>query len=192
LLSAGKSVRNGRDEGTSSSTCKLVIERLIEEYLSSKIDELIVVVGYNGEKLESIIKSLFISDKLRVVYNENYESGMYSSVVKGSKEAIFPNTLLGLVDQPLITKEIINKIIDAYDFKHIVVPSYSMKGGHPVVFPEFVKKEILLKPYSTLKDVFESFRERIVYVETSEEVVVDMDTKEDYEAILKYFLGDNV
>ncbi len=191
LLSAGKSERMGEMKALLPLQDKLVIEKLISEYLSSNIDELIVVVGYNGEKLESIIESLFTSEKLRIVYNKDYELGMFASVVKGVEEAKYSNVLLGLVDQPLITKNIINRIIDKFDFEHIVIPSYNKKGGHPVVFPDFVKNEILTKSSNTLKEVFDKFKDKTIYLENGMEVVLDMDTKEDYEKILEYLRGSS-
>lgn len=186
LLSAGKSERMGEMKALLPLQDRLVIEKLISEYLSSNIDELIVVVGYNGEKLESIINSLFTSEKLRIVYNKDYELGMFTSVVKGVEEAKYSNVLLGLVDQPLITKNIINRILDKFDFEHIVIPSYNKKGGHPVVFPGFVKSEILTKSSNTLKEVLDKFKDKTIYLESGIEVVLDMDTKEDYEKILEY------
>ncbi|MEF3244951.1 MAG: nucleotidyltransferase family protein [Caldisericaceae bacterium] len=191
LLSAGKSERMGEMKALLPLQDKLVIEKLVSEYLSSNIDEFILVVGYNGEKLESIIESLFTSEKLRIVYNKDYELGMFSSVVKGVEESRYSNVLLGLVDQPLITKNIINRIIDKFDFEHIVIPSYNKKGGHPVVFPDFVKNEILKKSSNTLKEVFDKFKDKTIYLENGIEVALDMDTKEDYEKILEYLRGSS-
>jgi len=189
LLSAGKSERMGEMKALLPLGDKLVIEKLIEEYKNSKIDELVVVVGYNGKKLESIIKSLFPTDFVRVVHNENYEEGMFSSVVVGVKEAKYDNILLGLVDNPLINSEIIDMILKEFDFEHIVIPSFEKKGGHPVVFPKIIKDKILSQKYSTLKEVFDKFKDRIVYVEAPKEVTIDMDTREDYEKILRYLEG---
>lgn len=189
LLSAGKSERMGEMKALLPLGDKLVIEKLIEEYLFAPVDELVVVVGFNGEKLESVIKSLFHTDKIKIVHNENYEQGMFSSVKKGVESATFDNILLGLVDNPLITSAIIRKIFSEYDFEHIVIPSYNNKGGHPVLFPKFVKDAISLGKYQTLKEVFESFKDKIVYVNAPIEVTIDMDTKEDYEKILRYLEG---
>ncbi|MGB9856166.1 MAG: nucleotidyltransferase family protein [Caldisericum exile] len=189
LLSAGKSERMGEMKALLSLNNKLVIEKLIEEYLDTPIDELIVVVGFNGQKLESIIKSLFQTDKLKVVYNEKYEEGMFSSVVKGVESATFDNVLLGLVDNPLINSDIIKRLLNEFDFEHIVIPSYNKKGGHPVLFPKFVKDAILSGKYETLKEVFDSFKEKVDYVDAPIEVAIDMDTKEDYEKILRFLEG---
>ena len=189
LLSAGKSERMGEMKALLPLGDKLAIEKLIEEYKNSKIDELVVIVGYNGKKLESVIKSLFPTDFVRVVHNENYEEGMFSSVVAGVKEVKYDNILLGLVDNPLINSEIIDMILKEFDFEHIVIPSFEKKGGHPVVFPEIIKYEILSQKYSTLKEVFDKFKDRIVYVEAPKEVTIDMDTREDYEKILRYLEG---
>lgn len=189
LLSAGKSERMGEMKALLPLRDKLVIESLIEEYTSSQIGELVVVVGFNGEKLESVIKSLFPDPKIRVVHNENYEEGMFSSVVKGVESAKFDNILLGLVDNPLINRKIINDLLNEFDFEHILIPSFENKGGHPVIFPKFVKEAILSKKYETLKEVFENFKDRVLYINAPREVTIDMDTKEDYEKILRYLEG---
>ncbi|BAL80351.1 nucleotidyltransferase family protein [Caldisericum exile] len=192
LLSAGKSERMGEMKALLSLKDKLVIEKLIEEYLNAPIDELVVVVGFNGEKLESVIKSLFPTDKVRIIHNEDYEQGMFSSIVKGVGSATFDNILLGLVDNPLINSEIINKILKAFDFEHIVIPSYNKRGGHPVLFPKFIKDAILSSKYETLREVFDSFKDKIIYIDAPIEVTIDMDTKEDYEKILRYLEGGSI
>jgi molybdenum cofactor cytidylyltransferase len=189
LLSAGKSERMGEMKALLPLKDKVVIEKLILEYLSASLDELIVVLGFNAKKLQPLIEGLFDSQQLRIVINEDYDKGMFSSVVKGVEATKYDDVLLGLVDQPLINKEIINTLVNAYDSNHIVIPSYKGIGGHPVIFPKFVKETILSKEFSTLKEVFDHFKDKILYVETGFEVTLDMDTKEDYEKILNYLDG---
>ncbi len=189
LLSAGKSERMGEMKALLPIKDKVVIEKLILEYLSAPIEELVIVLGFNAKKLQPFIESLFDSKKLRIVINEDYEKGMFSSIVKGVEAAKYEDILLGLVDQPLINKDIITTLINAYDSSHIVIPSYKGIGGHPVIFPRFVKEAILSKEFSTLKEVFDHFKDKILYVEAGIEVTLDMDTKEDYEKILNYLDG---
>ena len=189
LLSAGKSERMGEMKALLPIKDKVVIEKLILEYLSVPLEELVVVLGFNAKKLKPFIEGLFNSETLRIVINEDYEKGMYSSIVKGVEATKYDDVLLGLVDQPLINKDIITKLINAYDSNHIVIPSYKGIGGHPVLFPKFVKETILSKEFSTLKEVFDHFKDKILYVESGVEVTLDMDTKEDYEKILNYIDG---
>jgi CTP:molybdopterin cytidylyltransferase MocA len=66
----------------------------------------------------------------------------------------------------------------------IIIPLYKGKRGHPSLFPKPVIDEVF--EGLTLRDIInrDSSRIRILSVD-DEGVILDMDTKEDYERILK-------
>jgi len=68
LLSAGKSERMGEMKALLPIKDKVVIEKLILEYLSVPLEELIVVLGFNAKNFKPFIEGLFNSETLRYCY----------------------------------------------------------------------------------------------------------------------------
>jgi molybdenum cofactor cytidylyltransferase len=133
LLAAGESKRMGRLKLLLKWGQGTIIEKSVDTLLASKIDELIVVLGY---KAQAILRRLG-SRKLKAVINHQYRMGMSTSIrwglgkVHSKSEAI----LIGLADQPFIETDLINHLIDVYlqNPHGIVLPSYRGKRGHPVI-----------------------------------------------------------
>jgi CTP:molybdopterin cytidylyltransferase MocA len=66
----------------------------------------------------------------------------------------------------------------------IIVPLYKGKRGHPSLFPKPVTDEVFNG--LNLRDIINRDSSRIRFLNVDDEgVVLDMDTKEDYEKILK-------
>ena len=81
LLAAGQSKRmEGENKLVKEIQGVPLIKRSVENILSSSIDELIVVVGYQKEIVEKIIHK---HEKVKFVFNKNYEIGMASSIKMG-------------------------------------------------------------------------------------------------------------
>ncbi len=133
LLAAGESKRMGRPKLLLKWGQWTIIEKSVDTLLSSKIDELIVVLGY---KARAILRRLG-ARRLKAVINHHYRMGMSTSIRRGlgsvnsKSEAI----LIALADQPLIETDVINHLIDVYSQNPhgIVLPSYEGKRGHPVI-----------------------------------------------------------
>ena len=56
LLSAGESKRMGQPKALLKFGERSNIENLLDEYLSSQLDKIIVVTGFNGESLKKFIE----------------------------------------------------------------------------------------------------------------------------------------
>ncbi len=95
-----------------------------------------------------------------------------------------------LVDQPLITTALIDKIVNAYTQtdKGIAVPSYNYQRGHPVIFHRRYADAILtLGPESDgVRTLFKTHSHDIHYVlVNTDKVLRDIDYPEDYELALQ-------
>ncbi len=186
VLAAGKSERMGKNKLLLEINGETMIEHVIKALQESKVEEIIAVVGFYAEELTKILKKY----NVKVVFNKDYEKGMTSSFKKGVEnlsrecEAFF----LVLGDQPFIKKEIINKLIERYRERRalIVSPIYKGKKGHPVLFDKKLKKEILsLKEEEVVRDIIHRHVDDVLLVEAPMNVIMDIDTKEDYERIVK-------
>ena len=182
LLSAGESTRMGKLKPLLTIGDRTVIETLLEEYLSSSLSEVVLVLGYRANDIEKVIKK---NDKLRLVVNKDYKKEMFSSIQTGLKnikdaEAV----LIGLADCLLIDRNIINKMIRNYQNGHILIPTFKGRKGHPIIIPFSLKDEILAASpeETTLRDILHRHTDMYQFIEMNDDkILFDMDTKEDYE-----------
>ena len=81
LLAAGQSKRmNGVNKLTKEIQGTPLIKLSVKNILASSIDELIVVLGYQKEIIEKIIDK---NEKVKFVFNKNFENGMTFSIKTG-------------------------------------------------------------------------------------------------------------
>jgi len=199
LLSAGESKRMGQPKALLKFGERSNIENLLDEYLSSQLDKVIVVTGFNGESLKKFIekktknnlRSSLVGSKevkkLKVVINEHYNLGMFSSIQKGIAEISRGGILIGIVDNPFTNSTVINELIENFSGGEIVIPDYHGKGGHPVIIPFSLREEILNanSEKTSLKDVFSCHLDMIKRIKFEDQTITfDMDTVEDYNRLL--------
>ena len=81
LLAAGQSKRmRGENKLTKKIQSVPLIKHSIKNILASSINELIVVLGYQKEIIEKLIDK---HEKIKFVFNKDFESGMASSIKAG-------------------------------------------------------------------------------------------------------------
>lgn len=192
LLAAGLSTRMGQPKQLLPFGGKTVVETVAKNMLNSKLNEVIVVIGHCADKILPLIKEL----PVKTVFNPNYHEGMLTSIQVGVQSIIDASTRhqfafsIMLVDQPLITSELIDSVIDAYaqTAKGIVLPSYKYKRGHPVIFQQkYADKILALNAESDgVRSLYRFHSEDIYYVNVdTDAVILDIDNKEDYEKAIK-------
>ena len=144
LLAAGQSKRmNGDNKLIKKYNKKYLINHIIGTLIKSKVDKIIIVLGFQRSKVRKItIKN----KKINFVYNKNYKSGMASSIKTGLKRVSKKNIgfLIVQADMPLISKNIINSICYAIknNKKEIIAPTYKRKIGNPVGFKISIIKKL--------------------------------------------------
>ena len=184
LLAAGESKRMGRTKQVLEFGRSTILEETAKNLLGSKIDELIVVLGHNADRLR---RSLGITDKrIRFAFNESYKEGISSSIRCGILSAN-PDTdafLIALADQPLIKTDVINLLIEKYLSTHagIVTLVYRSARGHPVIISRKYWKELLkLSGDRGARGLLERHRDDVEVVQVdSPEITLDIDREEDY------------
>ncbi|WP_168188621.1 nucleotidyltransferase family protein [Thermoflavimicrobium daqui] len=134
LLVAGRSSRMGSLKGLIEWQGKLLVVHQIEQLLKSKIEQMIVVLGYQSEVYQPIISEL--GSSVTIVWNENWEQGKSSSILKGitalpkdCRSILFVN-----IDQPL-QFSVVNQLIDSFEQTKspIHLPIFHGKRGHPLL-----------------------------------------------------------
>jgi molybdenum cofactor cytidylyltransferase len=184
VLAAGLSSRFGRNKLLEKINNQTLIGKVIKSAISSKADETIVVVGYEAEKIMEALKGV----NCKFVFNKDFRTGQSSSVKVGvSSVMVYADAvLIHPGDVALITPEAINMVIEDYKkFKSpITVAGYKGQTGHPILFDESLFNELMKINEETygLKAVVNRYRDTVRVVEVgSEEVLIDIDTKEDFE-----------
>lgn len=144
VLAAGLGRRMGRLKLGLPLEGRPLLRHVVESALASDVDEVLVVLGHQGDELKTMLPS---SERLRTVMNPDYASGQSASVRAGVgalgrdvEAAVF---LLG--DQPTVTAETINAVVRAYRKQPaaVVQPEYRGTPGHPVLFAQALFPELL-------------------------------------------------
>jgi len=134
LLAAGESSRmEGAFKPLLAWRSGTVIDACVKSLRDSRLGQIIVVLGHR----EAEIRSRLAGSGVEFAINPDYKLGMLSSV-KTALSQIGPQTtavLIALVDQPMVTAEIINQLIDAYEKgdKRVGLPTYEGRHGHPII-----------------------------------------------------------
>ena len=166
---------------------KSILECVVDSALASALDRVIVVLGHQAGAIEPLLKGREVT----VVRNPSYAGGQSSSLnaglaeIDGETEAVL--FLLG--DQPLVTPEIIDRILAAYAASPspIVIPVCAGKRGNPVLFSrETFSRMKALNEDCGARPLFDEFAQRILRVAVDDPAILtDIDTEDDYRRLLE-------
>ena len=183
LLAAGRSRRMGSCKQLLALPDRPAVVRCVESILGARIDDVVVVVGPEGDAVARAMTGLPVT----IVRNGAAESDMAASVRVGLT-AIKPtaeSVLVCLCDHPLVSPETLVALRSHWLIHPaaIVIPLHGGRKGHPTLFPRRLLEEIEALP--TLREVIDRHREDVAFLEVADEgTVLDMDTWEEYQAIL--------
>jgi molybdenum cofactor cytidylyltransferase len=190
LLAAGESKRMG---GAFKPLLKwgkrTVIGECVHQMRFSQLAEIIVVLGYR----EAEIRPRLAGTGVVFAINENYQKGMLSSIKTGLEMLTSNNDafMLLLVDQPMITVDVIDALIGAYGEgdRGIVLPTYHGESGHPIVISADYVDDIMQlddRVEGGLRSFINAHRHDWLEVPVNTSAVVeDIDLPEDYERLSK-------
>jgi molybdenum cofactor cytidylyltransferase len=190
LLAAGESSRmQGAFKPLLKWGKRTVIGECVHQMRNSQLAEIFVVLGHR----EMEIRQTLAGSGVQYAINEDYRRGMLSSIKTGLA-LLSPNedaALIALVDQPMITKEIINTLIDdfAASGKGVALPTYEGKRGHPVIIAAKYFDDIMRLDEDSpegLRQYIDGRRGDTLEVPVSTPAVIeDIDLPEDYERLSK-------
>jgi molybdenum cofactor cytidylyltransferase len=185
ILAAGQSRRMGRNKLLLPFGASTVIETIVSEVAACRaVGDIVVVTGYEREQ---VIVQL-ATYPVRCVFNPDYaQSDMLVSIQIGLRALSedVAAVLIVLGDQPRLRREIVQRVVDAYEPGSLIVPSFQLRRGHPILIDRALWPAILARPpEATLRDVIRANELRIRYVVAADDSVLhDMDTPEDYEQV---------
>ena len=183
ILAAGGSSRMG-DENKLMMPFqgKPMLNHVVNASLNSNLTQTFVVVGHQSSEIKNLVQS----DDIQCVENEQWETGMASSIVAGiSQLKQFDGFLILLGDMPLVTPELINEIIFHGSADKIVIPIKDGLHGNPVFFGSKFRDELLtLYGDSGAKKVIQNNLSSMIKIKIqSNTIFKDYDTKESLESV---------
>ena len=184
VLAAGQSKRMGGDNKLIKKyNNKYLINHIIVTLIKSKVNKIIVVLGFQSSKVRKITAK---NKKINFVFNKNYKSGMASSIKAGLKRVSIKNIgfLIVQADMPLISKNIINSICYAIkkNRKKIIVPTNKRKMGNPIGFKySMIKILNKVKQDSGAKKIILRNKKKLGLIKVnSKSIFKDFNTKRDF------------
>lgn len=188
LIAAGKSERMGAPKQILPWGTTTLIAHQIDILQQAQLS-VSVVLGANAENIKNAIAHL----NVQLIFNEDWEQGMGTSIACGVKAIHSSNTpidgiLVALVDQPLISVAHFRSIITHFETgkQHIIV-SKSQTGitGPPVLFDsEYLEELKTLQGDEGAKPIIKKHSAHVVLI-PAESPLEDMDTPEAYQRMLK-------
>lgn len=188
LLAAGGSRRMGKNKLLLPYGNHTVIEQSLFQLSVSDVDEVLVISGFQHNKLSDIIKRRF-KEKIKIVYNENYRSGRSESIrcAVNSLDEKSDAVLFMVADKPSVKTDLINRAITEYKKYMPLLLYVGTPGGrgHPVIFSRKLFSELLeLKGEPTGESIFDKYGDYTLVIDDDNDQI-DIDTPEDYRRILE-------
>ena len=136
LLAAGKSKRlKSENKLIKIYNKKPLINHGVKSLIKSKVNKIIIVLGFESKKLKKIIKK---NRKISFTFNKYYKKGMSSSIKQGLKKISKKDKGFIIVqsDMPFITTSNINKICNSITAKKYLIHilRYKNQMGNPIGF----------------------------------------------------------
>jgi len=185
ILAAGEGARMGVTKQLLPLRGTTILECVVISALASSLQQVVVVLGHQAAEIAPTLKNHNIS----LVVNPDYRLGQSTSLKAGLR-AVAGNTdavLFLLGDQPLVTSETINLILDAYraSGSPIVVPVFEGRRGNPVLFSNETFSRIeLLSDDCGARPLIGEYAGRLISVPVGDSSIhFDIDTPEDYQRL---------
>ena len=188
ILAGGFASRMGRCKPLLPISGISALETAATRLRAAGVREIMIVTGHDGEQIAKEASRL----EIRAVYNPEYKSGMFSSVVAGVK-ALSPETeafFLLPADIPLVKPHTYRTLTEARAAARadVVYPTFQGGRAHPPLISYSLAEGILAW---TGEDGLGGFLEnsphsRAEIATGDRSVTLDMDMPDDYERLISY------
>lgn len=186
MLAAGASARLGKPKQLLEYAGKSLLQHALSEAISSYASPVIVVLGADSDLVSKEIDKT----KVYIIDNTEWEEGMASSVRIGLSTLvkIFPSAdavIFMVCDQPYVSASLLNDLINTQveTCKPIVTCNYGDAVGPPALFHRSLFAELMeLKGDAGARKIIQEHSNEVATVLFTKGKI-DIDTKEDYEAL---------
>ncbi len=187
ILSGGNSSRMNYPKPFLPLGDKTFLQSIVETYRAVGIERIVVVV--NGKFCIPAYHSLLepIKTMATIIENHQPDDGRMHSILLGMKAMQdLDYCYIHNVDNPFVGKETIEELWQNRNENGYVKPTNKGRGGHPILISKTIIKQLDYNHDSSqsLKEMLAIFDERMM--ETADEsILVNINTKEDYDAMIK-------
>ena len=185
ILAAGLSRRMGQSKLLLPWEGRPILRHVVDAALGSQLAPLVVVTGAHAGDVAAVLQGLSID----LVHNPDYTSGLATSLRAGiravPKHASAALVMLG--DQPRLTGEVIDRLLDAYrqSAAPIVAPFARGRRGNPVLFAHSLFPTLLeIEGDAGARAVVETYHDEVLGVEVDAALFEDIDTPEAYATLV--------
>ncbi len=182
VLAAGQSHRMGNENKLLMEIDnRPMIEHVIKTLNKTCLEEIIVVTGFESEKIKNVLNSYDV----RFIDNTDYEQGLSTSLVAGlrSVDKMTDAIIICLGDMPMITSTGIKHMINEFNpdaGREICVPTFQGKRGNPILWSRrFINEMLQLEGDVGAKHLLFSYDDVVHEVSMQDSgILIDFDTQE--------------
>jgi molybdenum cofactor cytidylyltransferase len=195
LLAAGTSSRMGsQNKLLLEYRGSTVIEVTLRHLAESKVDDIVIVCGYEKARIERALAGRLTSG-MQLLYNRRYRFGRAESIkcavrrIKGRADA----ALFMVADKPDVSTALIDRAIGRYrkDRPAILYVETPAGRGHPIIFSKAVFRELLrLHGDCVGNELVEKYKDGAVRLK-DRAAQVDIDDEADYRKLTPRVAGGN-
>lgn len=193
ILAAGMSRRMGDFKPLLKINNKTMIQQSIDSMLTAGADRVTVVLGYQGEKIEEVLRSNgYLNENVTIVYNKDYETTQMLDSVKIGVNSIGNCDAFYLLpgDMPAISKNTFLKVRNTMEQTKakVVFPTIDGYRKHPPLISSKLINDILnFNSDGGLRELWKDFDSQIVTVPVDDTGCnLDVDTKIQYKYVCQY------
>ena len=145
------------------------------------VERMIVVTGHYHKELQPVLEK----ENVEIAYNQNYQSGMFSSILTGINRVTDEDILLLPGDIPNVSKNTYQALLSAKG--SIRIPTYLGKDGHPLFLEKRLVSLLNKESVDSNMHVFlDKHDNEKVRVEVNDPFInFDVDDQNDYEELRK-------
>ncbi len=187
VLAAGSSSRMGRPKQLLEVDGRPMLEAVVAQANSSRIDEVLVVLGANAEEIRGQVQL----GRARVLINPHHQTGMASSLRAGlaALDGQVERAMVILGDQPDISARLIDELLDLQHESGLPAAALSFAGllHPPVVLRRELWEEVMsLEGDVGCRAVIRARPELVASLPVPDRKhPVDVDTPQDYERLVR-------
>ena len=191
ILAAGASTRYGEPKQLLRLKDKCMLEWVLDAALNSKLNRVVLVLGYAHQKILQALGEKLQHSKLLVAINPQYEKGQSLSLHTGLSKVKddYPAVMFLLGDQPMLNAATINVLLERFwaDEKDICVPIYQGKRKTPTIFRRRFYTQLMgIKGDMGARQLIDDNPDRVLAVEMENPICFfDVDTQQDFERLKK-------
>ena len=191
ILAAGASTRFGEPKQLLRLKDKCLLEWVLDAALKSKLNKIVLVLGYAHQKILQSLGEKLQHAKLVVAINPHYEKGQSLSLQTGLSEikSDYPAVMFLLGDQPMLNATTINVLLERFwgAEKDICVPVYRGKRKTPAIFRRRLYTQLMgIKGDKGARQLIDDNPDRVLAVEIKDPICFfDVDTRQDFERLKK-------